>query len=271
MLDFLTNLYKSGLSYSALNTARSSLSCILNIDGKPVGEHPLVTRFLRGTFNLRPAIPKSKAIWDPEILLNYLKTLSPVKELKFKDLSRKSVALLWLLSGQRGQSMKCIDIRNIKITKNRLQIHYGDLLKTTRPGFQQEPINLKAYAPDRRICIVTVLNEYLRKRQALAPKICTQLFISIQKPFNPVTTNTISRWVKELMHDAGINTDMFTPHSIRSASTSAAKRTGTPLNTILSAAGWTQESTFRKYYNKPLCSKDFDILAKPKTKDPEST
>lgn len=271
VLDFLTALYKTGLSYSAINTARSSLSCFLNIDGKPVGEHPLVTRFLRGIFNLRPAIPKTKAIWDPETLLHYLKSLSPVKQLNFKDLSRKSVTLLWLLSGQRGQSMKFIDVRNIKITKNRLQISYGDLLKTSRPGFQQQPINLKAYAPDRRICIVTILGEYLKRRQTLAPKICTQLFISTQKPFNPVSTSTISRWVKELMRDAGIDTEMFTPHSIRSASTSAAKRTGTPLNTILAAAGWTRESTFRRYYNKPLCNKDFDVLAKPTTNENNST
>lgn len=271
MLDFLTELYKSGLTYSAINTARSSLSCILHIDGKPVGEHPLVARFLRGTFNLRPAIPKTKSIWDPEILLHHLKSLSPVKNLSFKNLSKKTVALLWLLSGQRGQSMKYIDVRNIKITKNKVQISYGDLLKTTRPNFQQEPIELKGYAPDRRICILTVLNEYLNRRQTLAPKICTQLFISTQKPFNPITTNTISRWVKELMHDAGIDTNTFTPHSIRSASTSAAKRTGTPLNTILAAAGWTKESTFRKYYNKPLYTKDFDVLAKLKTNIPETT
>ena len=70
------------------------------------------------------------------------------------------------------------------------------------------------------------------------------------------------------MHDAGIDTNTFTPHSI-TASTSAAKRTGTHFSTILEAAGWTQESTFRKHYNKTLHTRDVDELAKPKTNVPQ--
>ena len=52
VLEFLTSLYKKGLGYSAINTARSSLSSIITIDGKPVGEHHTVVRFLKGIFNL---------------------------------------------------------------------------------------------------------------------------------------------------------------------------------------------------------------------------
>ena len=48
---------------------------------------------------------------------------------------------------------KLIDIRNVDITKNGVKIRYGDILKMTRPGFQQKEINIKAYAPDRRLCV----------------------------------------------------------------------------------------------------------------------
>ena len=44
VLEFLhTQLH---LSYSALNTARSALSCVISIDNVPVGQHPLVCRFV---------------------------------------------------------------------------------------------------------------------------------------------------------------------------------------------------------------------------------
>ena len=39
-------------------------------------------------------------------------------------------------------------------------------------------------------------------------------------------------------------------HSTRSASPSAAATAGVPLQTILEAAGWTQESTFSHFFKK---------------------
>ena len=160
--------------------------------------------------------------------------------------------LLWILSGQRGQSVRLIDIRNVEINKNFVKIRYGDILKTTRPGFQQNEIKLKAYAPDRRICITTVLSECIAQRNRRCSQDCTQLFITTQKPYRAAAASTIARWVKDVMREAGLDIKKFTPHSIRAASTSAAMRNGIPIDSILATAGWTKESTFRKYYNKPL-------------------
>ncbi len=54
------------------------------------------------------------------------------------------------------------------------------------------------------------------------------------------------------MGRAGLDLGVFTPHSVRAASTSAAIRTKILLNSILETAGWSQTNTFRKYYDKPL-------------------
>lgn len=87
VLDFLTCLYNSGLSYSALNSARSALSVFgLTFDNGPVGKHPLVVRFLKGVFNLRPTIHNDVNIWDVSIVLSYLKRLSPVPDISLKRL-----------------------------------------------------------------------------------------------------------------------------------------------------------------------------------------
>ena len=150
VLDFLTMLFEKGLGYSAINSARSALSSIIFLQNKPVGSLPVIVRLLKGVFNLRPTFPKSNVTWDPKTLLNYLKTLSPVKFLSLKDLTLKAVTLLWLLTAQRGQTLDPIDLRNVTLTKHSLKIRFGDKLKQTRPGFQLQEINLKGYAPDRR-------------------------------------------------------------------------------------------------------------------------
>ena len=50
VLNFFVSLYKSGLGYSAINTARSALSSTLVLqDGEKCGEHPLVVCCMIGT------------------------------------------------------------------------------------------------------------------------------------------------------------------------------------------------------------------------------
>jgi len=58
-LEFLTSLYRQGLGYSAINTARSVLSAIITLGDKTTfGEHPLVTCFMKGIFELKPSLPR---------------------------------------------------------------------------------------------------------------------------------------------------------------------------------------------------------------------
>ena len=50
---------------------------------------------------------------------------------------------------------------------------------------------------------------------------------------------------------SGVNMDLFTPHSTRSASASKAA-TKISLETILKTAGLRSSSTFAKFYKKPI-------------------
>ena len=59
------------------------------------------------------------------------------------------------------------------------------------------------------------------------------------------------------MRKSGLDTSIFIPHSVRAASTSAAFRAKVPLDTILNTAGWSKESTFGRYYNKPAAKSEY--------------
>ena len=54
-----------------------------------------------------------------------------------------------------------------------------------------------------------------------------------------------------MLGQAGIDTELFSAHSTRCASTSKAIAS-VSTDVILATAGWTEESTFRKFYNKPV-------------------
>ena len=74
VLEFFTLLYNCGSGYSCLDTTRSALSTILSIDGYcNIGEHPLISRFMKGVFTLRPALPNYKLTWDVNIVSAHLR------------------------------------------------------------------------------------------------------------------------------------------------------------------------------------------------------
>ena len=77
-LNVPAELYHKGLSYSALNTARSALASVIVLQGnQSFGNHPLVSCFLKGRFTTRPAVPKYREAWDVNTVLEHLKTLHP--------------------------------------------------------------------------------------------------------------------------------------------------------------------------------------------------
>ena len=254
VLDFMTFCFDTkNLGYSALNTVRSALSTFIQIDGVPVGSHYMITRFMKGVYACKPALPRNNVTWDTSVVLHYLKSLSPVKKLDIKELTMKSVTLTALLTGQRCQSLTLMDIRNIDCTTSGVKFRFGDILKQTRPGFQLSELHVKAFAPDRRLCLATVLSEYMDRVESYRGTV-THLFVTTKKPFKPASGQTISRWIKMTLASAGIDMAVFTPHSVRSASTSNAKVSHIPLATILKTAGWSNAGTFARYYNKPIDS-----------------
>ena len=83
------------------------------------------------------------------------------------------------------------------------------------------------------------------------------LFIAFRKPHNAVTSATNFRCMRSLMSESGIDVDQFKPHSVRAAATSAASNLGVLIKDILKAANWSRESTFLRFYHKPVLNDNF--------------
>lgn len=110
-LELLTSLYRQGLGYSAINTARSALSSVITLGDKTTfGEHPLVTRFLKGIFELKPSLPRYTVIWDVGTVLKFFQTFPPITDMTLKQLTKKLVTLLVLVTAQRTQTLSKLDM-----------------------------------------------------------------------------------------------------------------------------------------------------------------
>lgn len=206
---------------------------------------------MKGIYNKRPSLPKYNCTWDVKTVLNYLQSLFPLESLSLRLLSYKLVMLLALCTGQRIQTLHCITLDNIEISDVALKIRIKTLLKQSRQGNHLSEMYIEKYVSES-LCVVFTLKYYLgvtSKLRVTSPE--NNLFLSVQKPHAVVTKSTLSKWIKKTLILAGINTNIFSAHSTRSASTSALFGK-IPIQTILRTAGWSKDCTFRKFYKRPV-------------------
>ena len=254
-LDFLVELFETGIGYSGINTARSALSSVSKpVNGITFGAQESVKRFLKGVYEARPSTARYAVTWEVNKVLNYLKSTSTT-ECSLKDLTLKLVTLMSLLSAQRGQTIHYLSLEDMVTSETSVTFAVSKPLKQSKPGSKPTVVEFVAYPDNPNICVVTTLKAYLDRTSALHGG-AQQLFVSYSKPFKPVSRDTISRWVKIVLQKSGIDVNLFKPHSTRAAATSKAFLKSVPLEHILSVAGWSSSDTFAKFYKKPVINTD---------------
>jgi len=220
-------------------------------NGNPAGTDPLISRFMKGVFNLRPARPRYNAIWDVKPVLNFLRSLAPVRTLSLQKLTWKLCGLLALLTAQRVQTLHKLSVDSMEKNRNVFIFTIEGHIKQSRPGNMGARIELQAYPPDRRLCIKTVLTEYLERTKPLR-KNEKQLLLCVKAPHKAASKDSISRWIRSVLSASNIDIAQFKSRSTRAASVLAASAKYVPVNEIMKTAGWSSEKTFQKFYNKPL-------------------
>ena len=252
ILTFLTHLSSSKLGYSSINSAKSMLSSLFSLLYKrDIGTEPLIRHFMKGIFNMKPSLPRYVNTWDVQTVISYLDSLNTL-EVSLKLLSVKLTTLLALTTGQRCQTLWAIQVNDIEISEEFMKVRISKLLKQSKVNNHLREMYFEPFVKNSNICVIQCMKTYLEKTQELR-KISSaeNLFIITQKPYNSATKSTISRWIKLALKWAGIDIKTFSTHSTRSASTSAVLGK-IPLDTILKTAGWSKDSTFRKFYNRPV-------------------
>ena len=254
-LDFLQQLREddsSSRGYSAICTARSALSAVIVWpNGGKFGDHPQVKQYIKGVFNQCPPKPRYTLTWDPAVVVSLLKSWYPATKLSLMKLTKKLVMLILLITGQRGQIITALNVERMHIEPDSFtfMIQNKDI-KQGRQNYKPGPIKLRAF-PDKRLCVVNYLKVYLNRTLASRGKE-KQLFLTTERPVKAASRDTISRWVKDTMKDAGLDISTFKPGSTRAAATSKAHQAGVPMDEILRAGAWSSETTFRKWYKKEL-------------------
>ncbi|MCG8621291.1 MAG: hypothetical protein MJE68_04705, partial [Proteobacteria bacterium] len=113
ILEFLFEKFSKGKRYRTINTIRSAISMTHGeIDGTRVGQHPLVSRFLKGVFNIHSPAPKYAVTWDVDVVLLYLRSLPDNQKVSFQLLSHKLAMLMALANADRCSDLAALDLNH---------------------------------------------------------------------------------------------------------------------------------------------------------------
>ena len=249
---FLASLFAEGYQYSSINAYRSAISSVHDrVDGVNVGQHHTIVCLVRGTFNVRPPIPRYSATWDVQKVLSFLKAGGKPDSVSLKALTLRTYFLMAITRPSRSAELSQLSIDHMRTHLNGVAFTPAVLAKQSRQGKLIEKFFFSSFPGNTNLCPVDCLKVYLDKTRSLRGQE-TKLLVSFIKPHKAVTSSSIARWLRTILEEAGIDTSIFVAHSTRGASVSAAARAGITTGDILKAANWCSESVFQKFYHKSV-------------------
>ncbi|XP_071943429.1 uncharacterized protein [Antedon mediterranea] len=250
VLDFLIKLKDEGLGYSTISTAKSAIVNFLKILDINMKESIELKRFMKGLFNFNPPTPKYAQIWDVRLVTDYLRRTINDDTLSLKEFTIKVALLLALLSSSRLQTLYNFKFSNMNIENEAITFYICTLLKTSRPNNTGQLVVFHK-SEDPALCPVRTILKYREKTSNLREN-KDRFFICHKKPYAEASKDTIARWIRTGLSEAGVDTTKFKAHSVRAAASSSAKLRNVPVDLIMETAGWRNEHTLNRYYNKPI-------------------
>ena len=249
VLLFLASLLKEkDLEYRTIAVYRYAISQTHDlVDSVPLGELPIVSKFMKGVFRTKPPKPKYCSSLNVAKVLDFLRNQEPLDKLSLKLLTFKLTVLLAITTSARAHQLAALDLDFSLVMEDAWEFTIPEHVKNSRPGHPPRKFYLPSFPQDNAICVVRVLRAYTLRTGNIRK--ARKLLISYIPPYDSVSSQTVSRWLAQAIHLAGIPLE-FTGHSNRSASTSAAAAAGLSLDLIVEAGDWSSARVFEKHYHK---------------------
>ena len=199
-------------------------------------------------------MPKYSTTWDVDPVLSVIEKLGPDQSLSLKDLSLKLGFLLAVTSTNRVSEVVSHDLRFRRFSPEGVSFQLPFLIKKTKVGQNLKTSFHASFPSNPNLCVEQCLKEYENCTlpfHVVDPAKPNRLLFSHIRPHKPITSETLVRWVKEVLARAGVDTNIFKAHSVQWASATAAHNKGVSLEDILHLAEWSAHSMFRRFYYQP--------------------
>lgn len=184
LVNFLAELLDQGVQQCSINTITSAISMThTQVNGLPIGQHPLVNRLVKGVYNCRPLQPRYSTTWDVDIVVRYIQKF---EGLSLKQVGQKLTVLMVLVEANCLSELAALDIHFHIFKPEGVLFRLATLTKKRKTGALPKEF-FRAYPHDKRLCVVECLRYYEtctnQFRCNRTEEIETRLFLShVKKP-----------------------------------------------------------------------------------------
>ena len=104
------------------------------IEENKIGEHPIVSRCMKGIYVRKTPTPRYQSTWDVSKVTSYLSSQGPLQDLSLKASPLKTVMLCYLVCAQGEQTMCLLDLNKKVMVQDAIKFIISERHKTARPG-----------------------------------------------------------------------------------------------------------------------------------------
>ncbi len=269
VLSFLQERLERRLSPSTLKVYVAAIAAHHDaVDGRSLGKHDLIVRFLRGARRLNPSRPPLMPSWDLSIVLVGLQRgpFEPLDSVELKYLSAKTALLTALTSIKRVGDLQAFSVSEECLV---FGPDYSHVVLRPRPGyvpkvpttpFRDQVVNLQALPSEEAdpalalLCPVRALRIYVDRTRSFRSSEQLLVCYGGQQKGKAVSKQRLAHWIVDAIALAYQSQGEPCPvgvraHSTRSVASSYALAHGASLADICRAAGWATPNTFARFYS----------------------
>ena len=231
-----------------------------------------VNALIHGDERKNPVLPalKSDYIWDPEMVLDYFRALPDNKDMSIALLAKKTVTLLMLATARRQVDIAALSLLHMRQLKDKMLLNIPRACKTyKRAFFMNQMITLERFE-DKKVCPMRALKRYISKTRKL--RASQNIFITSNPPFKGASSQTLRRWIRDMLTAAGVDMRIFNPYSTRAAAASKEAFTSGSLKAAMDKGQWRSENSFFKHYLRKVTyfNRDGSTAVRHPTQPPQA-
>ncbi len=269
VLSFLQERLERRLSPSTLKVYVAAIAAHHDaVDGRSLGKHDLIVRFLKGARRMNPSRPPLVPSWDLSIVLAGLQRgpFEPLDSVELKFLSLKTALLTALTSIKWVGDLQAFSVSEECLVFGPVYSHVvlrpqpGYVPKVPTTPFRDQVVNLQALPSEEAdpalalLCPVRALRIYVTRTRSVRSSEQLCVCHGGQQKGKAVSKQRLAHWIVEAVALAYQSQGEPCPlgvraHSTRSVASSHALAHGASLADICRAAGWATPNTFARFYN----------------------
>jgi site-specific recombinase XerD len=248
VFEFLQPLIETKKAESTLRSYVASLKFYLGLfQRKDIVDSYLFSLFAAGAQRIAP-IPQEKVwVWDAGIPLRMIRDRPPPSD--FLSAAKEALFLILMATGLRvDDAFKLGD--DFTLENGEFVIPFLEKRKCPIKKKWTANQRISSYPGNERLCPGNALLLYATF--SVPKRVPGEKFLFISSTGSRAAKGTLSRWVKDILCEAGISA---TGGSCRSATTSAAFLRNIPIDIILSSAGWSSDLVFFRHYQRRISNR----------------